>query len=165
MNALHLSDEQFSDLLAGETADHATAAHLTTCATCRQELSSMRSAVGDLRELSMRWAEERAPRITVPSRWTLGWQAVPGWSTAAMVLLFGIAIGGHVQSPFQPTSTAVNQTQTVTAPTEDELAQDNRLLRSIDQELSEQVRPQVPASELTAPSDEIARATPSEVAN
>jgi hypothetical protein len=148
MNTQHLNDEQFSDLLAGETPGNFAALHLEECVVCREELTSMQTAVGDLRVLSLRWAEERAPRITVPSRWTLGWQALPGWSTAAMLLLFGVALGTHIQSPVHSAPT-VSQSQTVSAPTQDELAQDNRLLQSIDQELNQEVRPQVPASELT----------------
>lgn len=69
----------------------------------------------------------------------------------AAVLIFGVALGAHMQ-----TSTRIEPTlqpsHTVTAPSEDELAQDNQLMRSIDNELSEQIGPQVLASDQDASS-------------
>lgn len=153
MNTEHLTNEEFTELLAGEYANDSATAHLDTCGACREELAAMQTAVGDLRALSLRWAEARAPRITVPSRWTLGWHRLPGMSAAASLLLCGVAIGIHFQTNNVQTSASTSQVQTVTAaPSDDELAQDNRLLQSIDQELNRQVTPQVPASELTVSS-------------
>lgn len=167
MSTTHLSDEQFGQLLAGETADPATKMHLESCAICRGELESVRSAVGDLGELSLRWAEQRAGRVQVPPRWSLRWHAVPGWSAAVAVLLFcGVAIGVHEQAASRShIAMQISRSQPAPAPTEDELAQDNRLLRSIDDELSEQVRPQVPPSELTASARTARRPISREVAN
>jgi hypothetical protein len=176
MSKTHLSDEQFGELLAAtagdrQTGDQQTTAHLQTCAACRNELQSIRAAVGDLRELSLQWAEQRAVRVQAPTRWTMRWRAVPGWGAAVAAVLFcGIAIGVHEQNvvrnhvPAQIAGTEVSQAEPPVAPSEDELAQDNRLLRSIDDELSQQVRPQVSASELTS-SRTIRRPISREVAN
>jgi len=166
MNTKHLTDEQFSELLAGETAGSDALRHLNACAACERELACLRSAVSDLRGFSQRWAEERAARIASPSRWTLGWHRLPAWSAAATVLLCGLAMGVHFQAATQPSSAAISQSQTaVTAPSDDELAEDNQLLRSIDQELSRQVRPQVPASELSVSSESPSHPVLREVSN
>jgi anti-sigma factor RsiW len=166
MNLKHLTDEQFSELLAGETASNDALSHLSACPACDRELACLRSAVSDLRGFSQRWAEERAPRIVSPSRWTLGRHTLPAWSAAATVLLCGFAMGVHFQAVTRPSPVAISQSQTVaTAPSDDELSEDNQLLRSINQELSRQVRPQVPASELTVSSKDLSHALLREVSN
>lgn len=172
MSHTHLTDEQLDGLLAEKTADEQTMMHLKACADCRGELESMRAAVGDLRELSMQWAEERAVRVQVPSLWTRRWHAVPGWGAAvAALLLCGIAIGVHEQGAGRSAAvprdamSQISRMQRPVEPSADVLAQDNRLLRSIDDELSRQVRPQVPAAELGASSRAVRRRMPREVAN
>lgn len=171
MSNVHLTDEQFDGLLAGTMSDEQAAMHVKACADCRGELESIGAAVGDLRELSLRWAEERAVHVQAPSRWTMRWQALPGWGAAVAALLFcGIAIGVHEQGAGRPVAAPagvnqISQTQALTEPSADELAQDNSLLRSIDDELSRQVRPQVPAAELTASSRTVRRRIAREVAN
>lgn len=148
MSIQHLTDEQFANLLAGDHTDTAARIHVESCAACRQELTSLGAVVGDLSYASLRWAEQRASRIHIPSRWVLNWNAMPGWgATLAGVLLFGFAIGAHMQLN-QQGAVVAQQTQTISAPSDDELAQDNNLMLSIDSELSEQVGPQVPASDL-----------------
>jgi hypothetical protein len=164
MNTQHLTNEEFTELLGGECASHEAVAHVEACGLCRDELVSMRSAVGDLRELSLRWAEEHARRITVPTWWALGRHRLPAFSAAASVLLCGLAIGIHYQVSVRGPD--AGQAQTITAaPSEDELAQDNRLLQSIDHELSQQVMPQVPASELSISSRAARHRGPGEEAN
>ncbi|HEX4155495.1 MAG TPA: hypothetical protein VHY48_07780 [Acidobacteriaceae bacterium] len=149
MNIRHLTDEQFSELLAGESCGDTATLHLESCDVCRDELRSMQTAVGTLRDLSLRWAEKRAVRIAAPSPWLLGWYKLPGWGAATALLFFGLALGVHVPSGPPTSVSAIGQAQTATVPSDDELAEDNQLLRSIDQELNRQVRPLVPASELT----------------
>lgn len=151
MNFNHLSDEQFANFLAGQKNDEQARQHLESCGACSQELSAMTAAVGDLNFASLRWAEKRASRIETPSVWTLNWHALPGWgATLAAVLIFGVALGAHMQvrSSVEP---ALQPAHTVSAPSADELAEDNQLMRSIDNELSEQ-GPQVLASGVDASS-------------
>lgn len=148
MNFNHLTDEQFAELLAGGNSDSYASLHLESCAACRQELTSMATAVGDLNFASLRWAEQRAARIAVPSRWMLNWYALPGWgATMAAVLLFGVALGAHMQTTSR-VEPALQPAHRVAAPSENELAEDNQLMRSIDNELSEQTGSQVSASDL-----------------
>src|SRR6185437_5721667 len=90
MNFEHLTDEQFANLLAADRSDTRVRLHVESCAACQRELTSLGAAVGDLNYASLRWAEQRAARIEVPSRWVLNWNAMPGWgATLAGVLLFG----------------------------------------------------------------------------
>jgi hypothetical protein len=146
MNFNHLTDEQFADLLAGHKNDEGARVHVESCAACSQELAGMTAAVGDLNFASLRWAEQRALDIKAPSLWTLNWHALPGWgATMAAVLIFGVALGAHMQvrNSVEP---ALQPTHAVSAPSADELAEDNQLMRSIDTELSEQ-GPQVLAAD------------------
>jgi hypothetical protein len=150
MNMQHLSDEQFTELLAG-SGDRWAEAHLEVCVACRQELEAVGSAVGDLNVASLRWAERRAVRIPTPLPWALSWRGLPGWgATLAGVLILGVALGEHIESS-APVDAGRPPVHVVAAaaPTEDELVQDNRLLRSIDSELSDQ--PQVPVGAQTGP--------------
>jgi hypothetical protein len=166
MNTQHLTDEQFSELLAGEIATDKAVSHLNTCPACDRELAHLRCAVSDLRGFSQQWAEQRSSRILSPSRWTLGWHKLPAWGAAASVLLCGFALGIHFQVSTHAPSAEISQSQTMaTAPTDDELAEDNQLLRSIDQELSRQVRPQVPASQLSVSSKSVSHPGLREVSN
>lgn len=149
MNLNHLTDEQFADLLAGESSDSGALLHVERCEACRQELASLSVPLQDLNFASLRRAEQRARTIEVPSRWALNWSALPGWgATMAAVLIFGVAVGAHLQTASR-NEPALHLTHRAVAPSADELAQDNRLMRSIDSELSEQVGPQVPAAALS----------------
>ena len=146
MNLNHLTDEQFADLLAGHKSDEGARLHLENCTACRQELTAMTAAVGDLNFASLRWAEQRASRIEAPSVWTLNRHALPGWgATMAAVLIFGVALGAHMQvrNSVEP---ALQPAHAVSAPSADELAEDNQMMRSIDNELSQQ-GPQVLAAD------------------
>ena len=164
MNLNHLTDEQFGELLAGNRNNDSACVHLESCTACRQELASMTAAVGDLNFASLRWAEQRAWLIEVPSRWTLNWNALPGWgATMAAVLVFGVALGAHMQTSNR-IELALQPAQTAPAPSAGELADDNRLMRSIDSELSEQIGPQS-ASELNTSSRAAHRRSIHEVSN
>ncbi len=98
MNIQHLTDEQFANILAGDHSDMRARLHAESCAKCQRELTSLGAAIGDLSHASLRWAEKRAARIEAPSRWVLNWNSMPGWGTTlAGVLIFGVALGAHVQ--------------------------------------------------------------------
>lgn len=154
MNFNHLTDEQIAQLLAGDRSDGGAVLHVERCQSCRNELAALGTAVADLNFASLRWAEQHASRIEVPSHWTLNWNALPGWgATMAAVLILGVAVGAHMQTSTR-IEPALQPSHVVAAPSEDELAQDNQLMRSIDNELSEQVGPQELASEQDASSHE-----------
>lgn len=149
MNTGHLSDETFGDLMAGERPDAATQAHLVQCVPCRTEVAFMRSSLGDFNALSMAWAEAEAPRrVHTPSRWLLRLGGRPAWGMglAAMAAACILAVG--LQRPFERPAPAPAASATPTGPTMAEIAQDNRLMSSIDQELQYSAQPVVPISEL-----------------
>jgi hypothetical protein len=143
MNLEHLTDEQFTNILAGDRSDLRVRQHVESCAKCQRELTSIGAAIADLNYASLRRAEQRAVRIEVPSRWILNWNAMPGWGAAmAAVLIVGVAIGARMQFN-QQSVVVVRPSHTMSAPSDNELAQDNNLMLSIDNELTEQVGPQV----------------------
>lgn len=165
MNFKHLNDEQFANILAGDRTDMHARLHVESCAKCQRELTSLGAAVGDLNYASLRWAEQRAARIQVPSRWVLNWNAMPGWgATLAGVLIFGVAVGAHMQVN-QQSAVVAQPSHTMPAPSDDELAQDNSLMLSIDHELSEQIGPRVPAADLNVSPRTVHRRAVSEVSN
>jgi hypothetical protein len=165
MNVEHLTDEQFANILAGDHSDLRVRVHVESCAECRQELTSLGAAIDDLNYASLRWAEQRAARVEIPSRWVLNWNATPGWgATLAGVLIFGVAIGAHMHVNQQSTVVA-RSSHTLAAPSDDVVAKDNNLMLSIDNELSEQVGPQVPTADLNVSSRMAHRRAISEVSN
>ena len=165
MNVEHLSDEQFANILAGDRSDMSVRLHIESCAKCQKELTSLGAAIGDLSYASLRWAELRAARIEVPSRWVLNWNSMPGWgATVAGVLIFGVALGAHMQVN-QQSAVVTRPSHTISAPSDDELAQDNSLMLSIDNELSEQIGPRVSTSDLNVSSRTARRRAIPEVSN
>lgn len=155
MNTAHLTDEQFSDVLAGENAPVAAMLHLEACEHCRHELGEIRSAVGSFSQMSWDWAQAEAPRrIQPPSRWKVRSGALPAWSLAAASAMLIVAFGVHREmtgdAATQNQSVAAVETLSVHVPSSNELAEDNRLMMSINQELSYQARPSVPLAELQA---------------
>jgi hypothetical protein len=95
----------------------------------------------------------------------LNWNSTPGWgATVAGVLIFGVAIGAHMQVN-QQSAVVTRTTHAMPAPSDDELAQDNNLMLSINSELTEQVGGQVPTSDLNVSSRPVHRRAVSEVSN
>jgi len=111
---LHLSDEQFAELLLGEIPCGAEA-HLATCAQCSEEAERVLGAIGDFARQSRLWAERRTasqPRLASgrkfgtggrlglpewllrPQIWLLRPQA---WLAAALtfVLVGGVGVSRH----------------------------------------------------------------------
>lgn len=165
MNFEHLTDEQFANILTGDHSDLRARHHVESCDKCQRELTSLGSAIGDLNYASLRWAEQRAARIEVPSRWVLNWNAMPGWgATMAAVLILGVAMGSHLQMSQQSAVVSL-PSHTIPAPSDDVLAQDNSLMVSIDNELTEQIGPRVPVSDLNVSSRTAHRRRVSEVSN
>lgn len=161
----HLTDEQFANILAGDHSDLRVRIHIESCAKCQRELASLGGAIGDLNYASLRWAEQRAARIEVPSRWVLNWNSMQGWgATLAGVLIFGVALGAHMQNS-QQSAVVERPAHILPAPSDDELAKDNNLMLSIDNELTEQIGPRVPTSDLNLSPRTARRRAISEVSN
>lgn len=135
----HLSDEEFSDLLAGEFPDDDTRIHLASCEYCRNELDCVRDTMSSFSGFGTRWANTVAPdRVPVASRWAFRLSAIPSWTTGlAMTALTGILVFsfgpvGHARTH------SLSAARVVVSPTNNQLADDNRLMVSIEQELAYQ---------------------------
>ena len=147
----HLTDADFANLLAGEQASAPAAQHLAVCAHCSAELEQVRLSLSSFGDIASHWSQLEAPaRVPVPSRWALG---LTGWPTlatgAAVTVLTGMLVftfGPASRSPIGAASApAISATTTV--PTKTELANDNRLMLSIDEELTTRAKPGVSASD------------------
>ena len=134
----HLTDQEFSDLLCGEQPNTAIALHLASCDHCRHELEVVGVSLGSFRELGTAWAQAKAPGlVAIPSRWARRLVSIPSWgtglavSTAAGLVAFALGLpSGPAPAPGIPAAAAATQKA--------DLAEDNRLMLSIDQELSYQ---------------------------
>ena len=138
-SAKHLTEEQLSDLLL----DQGTAAaqqHVSLCQPCRRELDHLRASIADFNDLSLAWAEHRAPRIPVPSRAAIRWNAVPAWSAVGTAAVSAIILLGaherHIQSNVSSLAAEASAQASI-------VADDNRLLLAIDQDI--RVSHQTPA--------------------
>ena len=144
----HLTDVEFSRLLDGAQPGSSAEMHLASCELCRQELEIVQDSLGSFRTLSTAWAEVEAPRqLSLPAKWALrsglqtSWSAGVAATAMAGFLAFWLGFGPHPH-PVPAARVAI------AAPNNADLAADNRLLLSIDQELSDQTQPVVSAAEL-----------------
>lgn len=148
----HLTDEQFGELTLGESPGSEARAHLEACEACRAELRAVTAGIRSFSSMGMLWAEQRAPGLVpVPSRWSVRLHAVPRWAVpAAALAIFAAAVGFHPEHRTALAPEPAIVAETAPAPSSNVLAEDNRLMMSIDQELNSDVHPQVPVSELQA---------------
>jgi predicted anti-sigma-YlaC factor YlaD len=105
-NAVHLSDEQFAELLMGGSPAQVQA-HLQECAKCRAEAERVGGAIWDFSEQSRLWAERRAaervlrtaaqtPRAERES--VLAWLVRPqSWAGAALAIALAVGIGMTIE--------------------------------------------------------------------
>ncbi len=155
----HLTDDQFAELLAGTSPDVRVEFHLRRCEPCREELAAVLGFVAEFNTTSLEWAKREAPRrVPMPSRWAvrLGWR--PAWSAglvaaaAAAVFAIGMYVPQHAAdarlSAVSSTGGALRRGDASDAPTRADLATDNRLLASIDQELNAVPQPAIPVAVL-----------------
>ena len=148
----HLTDAEVADLLAGEPPMAALAQHLSACPHCGAELEQVRLSLSAFTDLSGRWAENEAPaRVPVPSRWALGLNGWPTLATgAAVTVLTGLLVFHfgpiYRADAAQPAPPAVATQAEI--PTKTELANDNRLMLRIDEELNGRAKPGVSAADL-----------------
>jgi len=117
-NAVHLSDEQFAELLMGGSPARVQA-HLAECAECRAEAERVGGAIGDFSEQSRLWAEQWAaaralrtaaqtPRAERASglAW-LVWLVRPqAWAGAALAIALAVGIGVTIEREHSRTTQA-----------------------------------------------------------
>ncbi len=148
----HLTDAEFSRLLDGAQPGAAVEAHLLSCAACREELDAVQGAVGNFCALSTAWAEVEAPRrVPVPASWFKGVHLQTSWGAGLAATAVTSLLAFWLGVPGQLGTLRLHRTVAhvaVAVPSNTELATDNSLLLSIDQELSEPGQPEVSAEQL-----------------
>lgn len=158
----HLSEEDFCDLLTGDAVLPDAETHLAACAPCRREFEEVRAATDAFNRLTLAWAQLEAPRrVHPPSRfsrflggrpaWGLGVAATVATCTVAMVL------GAPAGRLTQPMATPM----AASSPSVSELAQDDQLMQSINQELRYDGPPAFGASDLRTPAHHDLQPAPS----
>jgi hypothetical protein len=149
----HLSDEQFSELLYGDSPLDASR-HLLVCSQCQSEFKRVRSSLDDFASMGLAWAEKRASTsIPIPSLLVRNWYSMSTGAAAAVVLAAAIVFGVHQEKPVDTPQTSVAAEQQTDFASE--VAADDRLMIAIDKEIRWQTESAVSIEHLAAP----ARAT------
>jgi hypothetical protein len=130
MTGQHLSDEQFTDLLARECPMDALQ-HMNTCPQCQREFEQVQASIEDFGAVGLQWAEDRpAPRISTSSALIRRWNPLSARTVAAGLLaaaLFATYQEKRMQAP--------NMETILPAQSEGQVADDNRLMLAIDKEI------------------------------
>jgi hypothetical protein len=146
MTNQHLTDEQFTEVLAGD-CDLEVSRHLQTCPQCQWEAKQVQAAICDFRLAGLEWAEHQAPAATTArSRFVPRWLPVSSW-TAAAIVAAAVLFGVHPERT-SPISAVITAPTTGRAESASEVAEDNRLLAAIETEIRWQA--QSPVSIQTA---------------
>jgi hypothetical protein len=138
--SVHLTDEQFTELLLGGTS-RSVSEHLKVCSQCSEEAERVSVAIGSFEQQSRLWAErETATHTRIRARRSAySWLGpAPAWAAAAAatVIVFGLVFHstgriGHSAHPQPEISTAASQP----AAGPSTLQSDNALLAAIEGEL------------------------------
>jgi hypothetical protein len=132
MTGRHLTSEQFTDLLIGECSLEVRR-HVDTCRQCQDECEQVQSAIDGFGAAGLKWAEQRAPMSISPSsQLFLQCRSLGTWAAAALLaaaVLFEVHQGWIVPTP------AVNNVTTQGVASTVDVADDNRLMMAIDQEI------------------------------
>ena len=155
----HLTDEHFAELLSGEAAHPAAELHLQGCAQCREELGTLTVAAAEFNTLSLAWAQTVAPRrIAAPTRFErLVARGGPVWALGLTAALVAGMVTTHFNSPAATGEQGIPAVMGTAPAAPSELAADNRLMQSIDDELQGSPQPAVPVSELRGSARRIAQ--------
>jgi hypothetical protein len=130
MTGQHLTDEQFTDLLAGECPIDAIR-HMKTCPRCQGEFDQVQASIEDFSAVGLQWAEHRpTPRISTSSALIRGWNPLSARTAAAGLLAAALFTTYQEKRMQAPVMDALNP-----ARSEAQVADDNRLMLAIDREI------------------------------
>ncbi len=135
----HLTDAQFSECLTAERPKPAIQAHLTECDACRMELGSFMAAMDDFGAAAMNWSKAQpVPSVRAKAAQTrrgyvmpMGW-ALRGALAAAAIAAVGVPVEMHRERENPPPVATMDAVDSAT-----QIAQDNRLLESVNVALAE----------------------------
>jgi hypothetical protein len=137
MTGQHLTSEQFTDLLIGDCSLEVRR-HVDTCQQCQDECKQVQSAIDGFGAAGLEWAEQRAPMSVSPSsQLFLQCRSLGTWAAAALLaaaVLFEVHQGWIVPTP------AANNVATQAVASTADVADDNRLMMAIDQEIRWQAK-------------------------
>ena len=132
----HLNDDQFAECLTASTPRPSVQAHLAQCDACRLELGLFLSSIEQFSAAALQWSKAQpssnlqsslggslAPRsqLFAPVRWALA---------CAAILAVAVPVALHRNQPEVYSGGAAFISDSSDSPTQ--IAQDNRLLQSVD---------------------------------
>ena len=151
-----LTDEQVCDELLTPRE--------TSVQTADAEVVALRSALGSYRDETLQWAERRSatqPSLVPAAKRSERWAALPRWSLATIAIVTIAAGAAHLSEEradlAESTSAQPMAAAQETRSTPAEIAADNKLLNSIDAELSYHTQSPVDAFDLKAPAASASR--------
>ncbi len=142
-SAAHLTDDQIDDVFIGDLAQNC-ASHLAGCPECQARVAEMESTIASFKNVSLAWSERQSATMPVrPVAMTVQAPYVRGavWAAAiTVVAVVGVAVPLAHRGTKAPVARAESVApQTFVAEREEQIAQDNRMLRAIDRELDARV--------------------------
>jgi hypothetical protein len=149
----HLSDEQFSELVYGDSSLDVSR-HLLVCSQCESEFKRVRSSLDDFASSGLAWAKERASAsISTPSALVRNWYSMSTGAAAAVVIAAAVLFAVHQEKSVDGPQVKVAARQPVDFASE--VAADDRLMIAIDNEIRWQTDSAVSIKDLAAPATTI----------
>jgi hypothetical protein len=135
MTGPHLDKEQFAYYLSEKRIDTEAAQHLVACPLCREEFEWFTMLVSDFNDHTMRWSEARvAGSLGQPSPHGQNWRLLVRWAMAACLLMAGllsVMVSRRIRHE-RAGNAAVHREQN----SREQIANDNRVLRSVYEEIN-----------------------------
>jgi hypothetical protein len=132
MTGQHLTNDLFTDLLIGDCSLEIRR-HVDACPQCQDEFKRVQSAIDGFGAAGLEWAEQQAPISISPSSQLLfQCRSLGTWAAAALLaaaVLFEVHQGWIVPTP------AANNVAAEAVESTSDVADDNRLMMAIDQEI------------------------------
>ena len=147
----HVDDDGFAELSLNEAPDAKTAAHLESCAACREELARFRDSVESFSMASLAWSEEKSEALPAlrPSAKVKGAKAggngtprlVPALSFAAVLglLVIGLTVPMqkmHVVALHHGDTAHLADDDPAGLNSPEQIAKDNQLMADVNYELT-----------------------------
>ena len=137
----HLSQEALNDVLIG-FGTSSSEAHLAACAVCRGQLEAFCSDLQMFNQSSLAWNQARSTTMPHPAQPQHAIFTLLGWALAAMLLLaIGIPVWNYEHRSYLSSSPVAVQNNNpapvaTTNDAETQIAEDNHLLREVNEALS-----------------------------
>ena len=126
----HLSNEQFAECLTAEYPQPAVQSHLAGCDACREELGVFMASVDDFSHAALGWsrAKQETPRLALKAARRSLFQPVQWALACVLALAVGVPVALHIDHDRAITSAG----NAASDDSDAQIAQDNRLMQSVD---------------------------------